>query len=277
MKTWQIQPGSSWRGATFKELVEYKDLLFRLTRKEFLGSYQQTLLGPIWILLQPIITVLTFVLVFNNILGLSTNGVPPFLFNLTGITLWNLFSEIFLNTSKTFTQNALIFNKVYFPRIIAALSALLLQLILFSIQLLLLIVVYLIYYFKGVYHLDPENLIYMFPAIIVTTGIGFGLGLLFSVITGKYRDLLAMLQLIVRLLLFICPVFYSLQMVPSKVKWLVGINPLSIQFELFRLSFLGATHISMAQFIYSFLVMVFVLLAGIFLFNKWCDRLMDVI
>ena len=135
---WEIKPQTTWLGVSFKELYSYKDLLFRLVRKEFLMYYHQTLLGPFWLLLQPILTVFTYVLIFNKVIRLPTDGIPPFLFYLSGITLWNLFSDIFLGTSTTFAQNAHIFSKVYFPRIIAPLSIVLVQCARFLIQLLLL-------------------------------------------------------------------------------------------------------------------------------------------
>lgn len=274
---WEIKPGTSWWSVNIKELYTYKDLLFQLTRKDFLGLYQQTLLGPFWVLLQPLLTVFTYVLVFNKFIGISTGTVPPFFFNLMGITLWNLFSEVFLQTSKIFSQNAEIFVKVYFPRIIVALSSLLLQLILFSIQLLLLIVVYLFFIVTHKVSFDISHIGFIIPAIIVTSGIGFGGGLIFSVLTAKYRDLLPLIQLIIRLLMFVCPVFYSLEMIPKKLQWLVNINPLSAPFEFFRFAFTGRGDLNGLHFFYSAGFMIVIVCFGIALFNKMSDRLMDVI
>jgi lipopolysaccharide transport system permease protein len=274
---WEIKPETSWFGISFKEVYAYKDLLSGLTRKEFLGLYHQTLLGPFWALLQPLLTVLTFVLVFNTVIGISTGGVPPFLYNLIGVTLWTLFSEVFLNVSKTFTQNAQVFSKVYFPRIIVALSNLWLQFILYGIQLILLAVVFLCYLVWGQIHVNPINMLLILPATIITAGIAFGGGLIFSVLTAKYRDLLAIVQLIVRLLMFLCPIFYSLAMVPKKVKWLVELNPLSAQFEVFRFAFTGKGGVTEMQFLYSLVFMVVLVIGGVLLFNKMSDKLMDVI
>jgi lipopolysaccharide transport system permease protein len=274
---WEIKKSSSWFGASFKELYAYKDLLFRLTRKDFLGMYQQTLLGPFWVLLQPLLTVVTYVLIFNDIIGISTGGVPPLLFNLIGITLWNLFSEIFLKTTSTFTQNSQVFSKVYFPRIIVALSTLWLQILLFSIQLLLLIVVFLFFTFTGRVETNISYLFTAIPAIIITAGIGFGGGLIFSILTAKYRDISSLLQLIIRLLMFVCPIFYSLSIVPAKLKWVVNLNPLSSQFELFRLAFLGNGNVSVLQCVYSAVCMVLLVFFGVMLFNKMSDKLIDVL
>ena len=274
---WEIKPETSWRNISFVELYSYKDLLLQLTRKDFLGLYQQTLLGPFWVLLQPLLTVLTFVVVFNNVIGIPTGGVPPFLFNLIGITLWNLFSEIFLQTSKTFIQNAEIFSKVYFPRIIVALSTLWLQLLLFGIQLLLLIAVYLYYFFTGQVDFNAVQGLLIFPLIAITAGIGFGGGLIFSVLTAKYRDLLSLIQVLIRLLMFICPVFYTLSMVPQKFLWLVNINPLSALFEYFRFAFLGVGSINEIQLLYSIGFMVVIVFFGIMLFNKMSYKLIDIL
>tara|TARA_R110000851_G_scaffold232822_1_gene385405 strand:+ start:41 stop:907 length:867 start_codon:yes stop_codon:yes gene_type:complete len=274
---WEIKPETSWRNISLVELYSYKDLLLQLTRKEFLGLYQQTLLGPFWVLLQPLLTVLTYVVVFNKVIGIPTGGVHPFLFNLIGITLWNLFSEIFLQTSKTFIQNAEIFSKVYFPRIIVALSTLWLQLLLFGIQLLLLVATYLFFFLNGQVDFNPGQGLLIFPVIAVTAGIGFGGGLIFSVLTAKYRDLLSLIQVVIRLLMFVCPVFYTLNMVPQKLQWLVNINPLSVLFEYFRFAFLGIGSVNEIQLLYSIGFMLVILFFGILLFNKMSDKLIDIL
>jgi lipopolysaccharide transport system permease protein len=274
---WEIKPKTSWLGTSLKELFSYKDVLFRLVRKDFLASYQQTLLGPFWIVLQPLLTVLTYVLVFYKVIGISTQGTPAFLYYMTGVTLWSLFSEVFLGVSVTFNKNIGIFSKVYFPRIIAPLSAVLLQLLRFGIQLFLLFIVMLIYFFAGKATIFPANLLLIIPSVIIVTGIGLGSGLFFSILTAKYKDLNGMLQLFIRLLMFICPVFYSMRIVPKKVRWMVEANPLSSQFELFRYALIGKGDVSGQQFFYSVCVMLFLLTAGVLLFNKTGDKLIDVV
>ncbi|MBA2562696.1 MAG: ABC transporter permease [Chitinophagaceae bacterium] len=274
--SWEIKPETTWLGSGFRELLSYKDLLFRLVRKEFLTSYQQTLLGPFWVLLQPILTVITYVLVFNKVIRIPTDGVPPFLFYIIGITLWNLFSELFLNTSLTFKNNVSIFSKVYFPRILAPLSTLLLSGIRFLIQLLLLVIVLMYCYFSNKLQLNLSNIFLILPVIIITSGIAFGAGLILAILTVKYKDLTNLVRLFIRLLMFVCPIFYSLSMVPAKHQWLVNLNPLSSQFEFFRYAFLGRGQISGLQFIYSGVFMILLVIAGIAIFNKFTDKLMDV-
>jgi ABC-type polysaccharide/polyol phosphate export systems, permease component len=274
---WEIKTETSWFGVSMRELYAYKDLLFRLVRKDFLSSYQQTLLGPFWLMFQPLVTVIIYVLVFHAVIGVSTEGIPAFLYYLIGITLWNLFSNILLNTSYAFVQSAHIFEKVYFPRLISPFSILILNLLRFGIQfLLLLLAAGYFYVFKKV-DFNPGYLLFTVPVIIITSCLGFGAGLIFSIITVKYKDLLNLLDLFTRLLMFICPIFYSLAIVPKNVKWLVYLNPLSSQFEMFRYAFLGKGTFHYVDILYSIGFMICLLFAGIAIFNKWSDKLIDVV
>ncbi|ANE49629.1 ABC transporter permease [Flavisolibacter tropicus] len=275
--SWVIKPQTPWLGASLAELISYKDLLLRLVRKEFLTSYQQTLLGPLWVLVQPLLTVATSILIFNKVIGISTDGVPPVLYYLTGITLWGLFSDIFTNTSLTFIQNEKVFSKVYFPRIISPLSIVLLNLFRFSIQLVFLIITIIYYYLTGQVELHISTWIIAFPMILLTIMMGFGAGMFFSVITAKYRDLTHLLQLLIRLLMFVCPVFYPLSIVPEKHKWLMNLNPLTTQFELYRYAFLGTGTFTPNQIIYSVVGSIVLLSGSMLLFNRMSDKLIDVV
>ncbi|RPD51598.1 ABC transporter permease [Paracnuella aquatica] len=274
---WVIKPETSWLGASFKELLQYRDLLSRMVRKEFLLRYQQTLLGPVWVVIQPLLTMAIYLVVFNKVIGLSTLGVPPVLFYLTGINLWNLFSDIFNGTSGTFVANANVFSKVYFPRLIIPLSVVALHLLRFAIQMGFLILFYLYFFATDRIEFSGLQVLYIIPAVITVSGIALGSGLIFSILTAKYRDLSNMIGIINSLLMFVCPVFYSLSIVPEKVKWLVDINPLSGQFELFRLAILGKGMVGTGQVLYGIAFMVVILLSGILFFNKTGDRLMDVV
>ena len=274
---WEIKPRRTWFEVNFRELVAYKDLLFRLVRKEFLLRYQQTLLGPVWVLIQPILTVTMYVLIFKRMLNISTLDTPPILFYLTGITLWSLFSDIFLGTASTFTHNAEVFNKVFFPRIIAPLSVMLLHGFRFLIQLFLVIIVLLYYYIQGDIALPYTTFLISIPVVIVTALMGLGGGLIFSVITAKYRDLSNLLNLITGLLMFACPIFYPLSFAYQKIQWLIYANPLSSLFELFRYAFLGKGEFSLLHISYSFLMMILLVVSGFLLFNKKGDELMDVV
>jgi lipopolysaccharide transport system permease protein len=273
---WEIKPNSNWFELNLRELFHYKDLLLRMVRRDFLMLYQQTLLGPVWIILQPLLTVLTYILIFDKVMGFPTNGVPSFLFYLTGITLWNLFADIFTGTASIFISNANIFSKVYFPRMIVPLSTTLLHFARLGIQLVLLFVVILFFHFTGRYELQGNWLISIVP-MLMAAGIGLGCGLIFSVLTARYRDLVNLLHLLVRLLMFVCPIFFSLSQVPEKYQWVINLNPLSPLFEMFRYAFLGVGAFNMWQLVYSAGTMLVLLLGGMLLFNKKADALMDVV
>jgi len=274
---WEIKPQTSWFGTNFRELYAYKDLLFRLVRKEFLLRYQQTILGPLWVLIQPDLTVFVFVVVFNRVIKVSIPDIPPPLFYLSGITLWTLFSDLFSGTSSTFSANVEVFNKVYFPRLIAPLSVTFLHCFRFLIQLSLLMIVLLFYYFTGKIEVDFLRMFWMIPAVIICIGFGLGGGLIFSILTAKYRDLANVLGMIISMLMFICPIFYSMVTVTSSVHWLAYINPLTPLFELFRYAVFGIGKFTGMQILYSCLCMFLMLGYGILLFNKKGDQLIDVL
>jgi lipopolysaccharide transport system permease protein len=274
---WQITPRTGWLELNIKELFRYKDLLFRLVRRDFLMLYQQTLLGPAWIILQPLLTVFTFMLIFSLIIKVPTNGVPAFLFYLTGITLWNLFADIFVGTATIFTSNSQVFSKVYFPRLIVPLSTTLLHFSRLIVQLLLLIAVILFYHFSGRYTTHPSNWVISIIPLLITGGIALGCGLIFSVLTARYRDLMNLLHLGVRLLMFICPIFFAVSLVSEHLRWIVYLNPLTPLFEVFRYAWVGEGTFTVAQVGASFGVMILLLAGGIILFNKKADSLLDVV
>ncbi len=274
---WTISAKTSWIGDTFREMITYRNLLLRLVRKDLLVSYHQTLLGPLWILLNPLLSVCVYLLVFHRVMGIPTEGIPPVLFYLSGITLYNLFSEILLNTSLSFTANAPVFNKVYFPRLIAPLSIVLTSLFRFCFQLLFLLIASFYYVSLGELVIKPAQLLYALPVITMVAALAFGAGLIFSVITAKYRDLNGLLTHIVRLLMFVCPVFYSLALVPSHLHGLVNLNPLTSQFEMFRYAFFDVGHFMQATLLYSGVVTTLILIGGMLIFNKMGDKLIDVL
>lgn len=274
---WEIKPHGKWLGINLKELFAYKDLLFRLVRKEFLLRYQQTILGPVWVVIQPLLTVMIYVVVFNKVIKVPIPNVPPVLFYLSGITLWTLFSDIFNATASTFSTNIEVFNKVYFPRLIAPLSISILHLLRFLIQLVLLILILLYYYFTDGIELNSINILSAIIPVVITVGFGLGGGLIFSIITAKYRDLSNMISLFINLLMFVCPIFYSTQLVSENIRWIVNINPLSPLFEMFRYSFLGVGQFTFLNIVYSSIIMLVLLVFGILLFNKKGDELIDVV
>lgn len=275
---WVIESKSSYFNLDLKELAYYRHLLFRLVRKEFLVNYQQTLLGPLWILFQPLLTMITYVFVFNKIIGVPNGKLPPALFYFCGIVVWNFFNESFTSTSRTFRDNIHIFSKVYFPRLIVPLSVIITQFFRFLIQLGLLILILLYFIlFKG-FTVKFNALLLAIPLVMLTIGmISLSLGLIFSVITAKYRDLGNFVDIFTRVLLFITPVIYPLGSVKESIRWIVQLNPLSSLFELFRLCLLGEGTVSVPQLLYSVIFMIVSLLLAILLFNKQGSKLIDVI
>lgn len=276
---WKIEAKSGYWDLDFKELLSYRHLLGRLVRKEFLINYQQTLLGPLWILFQPLLTLVTYVFVFNKIIGVSIGGkLPPVLFYFAGIVLWNLFNDSFFAISKTFRDNIHIFSKVYFPRLIVPFAAITTQFLRFLIQLGLLIVL-LIYFmvFKG-FNVTFNWYLAALPLVIAGVGmISMSLGLIFSIITAKYRDLSNFLDIFIRILIFVTPVIYPLSTVKESIRWIVELNPLTPLFELFRLGLLGEGTVGAGQLLYSLAFILISTLAAVMIFNKQSSKLIDVI
>lgn len=274
---WEIKPESFWLQWQWPQLWTYRHLLLRIARRDFLIHHQQTLLGPLWIIFQPMIVLVIYLLIFEKAVGLSTDGLPPTLFYLSGIILWTLFSECFTGTAFTFIQNGTLFGKVYFPRLIIPLSSVLVNLIRFAIQFSIFFILLLL--------IEPSRITghpllwmsCMLLSIILIAGTGLGLGLVFSILTAKYRDLVNVIHLIVRLLMFATPVIYPLSIVHPDVRGWVNLNPLCSPVELFRFGFLGEGTFTELQILYSALCMVLLILAGTLLFNKFGNKLQDVI
>lgn len=275
---WQIDNRTSFWSHSIRELWTYKHLLAGLVRRNFILNYQQTVLGPLWIMFQPIVTLVTYVLVFNKIVGITTGSLPPVVFYASGIILWNFFSDSFTGTANTFRDNAQVFSKVYFPRIIMPISVISTHFLRFLMQLFMFLII-IGYYsvFEGL-SLQTNLWILAFPlAILLIGAFGLGIGLLFSVVTAKYRDINNLVALGVRLLMFVTPVIYPMSAVPENTRWMLSLNPLTPYFELFRLSLLGEGYVTPYQILYSIVFTLLLLLGAVLLFNKQGDKLIDVV
>lgn len=275
---WVINSKTSYLGTPLAEIWSYRHLLVSFVRKSFLVQYQQTVLGPAWILLQPLLTLLTYVLIFGKVVGLSTGSIPPVLFYFSGIILWGFFSDSFSGTSGTFRDNASVFNKVYFPRLIVPISILCTQLIRFAIQLfiLVLMIAYQALFNNYSPSLGPQLLLLPIP-IMAIGAVGLGTGLIFSVLTAKYRDFASIVTLGIRLLMFATPVIYPLTMLPQNRRWIIELNPLTPFFELFRLSLLGEGVVNTFHLALSLFFITILLVGALLLFNKKGDTLIDII
>jgi lipopolysaccharide transport system permease protein len=275
---WQIENRTSWWGSSVAELWEYRHLAVGLVRRDFLLIYQQTILGPFWVLLQPVLTLVTYVLVFGKVVGMSTGSVPPALFYFAGIVLWNLFNDTFLGIAATFRDNAQIFSKVYFPRLIVPISRLAGHFFHFGIQLgLLLLVLGWYVLFRGLPVPSASSLVLVPVAILLVGVISLGLGLLFSVITAKYRDMVHLISMGVRLFMFLTPIIYPVDQVSERWRWVVLLNPLTPLFELFRRALFGQGSVQFSHLTYSGLFAGMLLLAALLVFNKQGDKLIDIL
>ncbi|TWU16977.1 ABC transporter permease [Allorhodopirellula heiligendammensis] len=271
-----IEPHSSLLSLQLGEVWRYRDLLYLFTRRDIVSFYKQTILGPIWFFIQPIFTTLVYVLVFGKIAGLSTDGLPQILFYLCGITFWNYFSECFNKTATVFKDNAPLFGKVYFPRIISPLSIVISNLLRFAIQFSLFLVIFVWYWAKGEIH--PNSMVMLFPIIVFTmAAMGLGFGMLFSAMTTKYRDMVFLLTFGVQLLMYATPVIYPFSQMPESVAKYLAWNPLAPLFEATRYGFLGAGNFTSLGIIYSVIFAVVLFLFSTVIFNRVERTFMDTV
>lgn len=263
-----IQPHTNLLDLRLGELWRYRDLVMLFVRRDFVSTYKQTVLGPIWFFIQPLLTTLTYVIVFGNIAKLPTDGVPMLVFYMAGITVWNYFSQTLTSISTVFTTNAQLFGKVYFPRLTMPLSVVLANLVRFGIQFGLFLVIWGFYLLKG-NTLHPNWLMALTPVLVVIMGLqALGLGMIFSALTTKYRDLAMLLTFGIQLLMYATPVIYPLSSLPEKYKWLILANPMSAVVESFRYAFLGSGTFRWEYLGYSALVTATILVIGTVIFNK---------
>jgi lipopolysaccharide transport system permease protein len=274
-----IRPKRHAFDINFKEIWAYRDLLKMFVKRDIITVYKQTVLGPIWFIVQPIMTTLIYLVVFGNIAKLSTDGVPQPLFYLAGITIWNYFAESFNTTAKTFTENANIFGKVYFPRLIMPFAKVTSGLIKFAIQFVLFMVIFLYYIFTGDASVNPNWHIALLPVyLLLMAAYGLGAGIIFTSLTTKYRDLTFLLSFGVQLLMYASPVIYPISTVPEgKLKMLMLLNPFTPILEGFKYAFLGAGHFSWINLGYSIIVAIVLLVTGIVVFHKTERNFIDTV
>ena len=274
----EIEPATGLFDINWKELWQYRDLIMLFVKRDIVATYKQTILGPIWFFIQPILTTLTFVLIFGNIAGISTSGAPKLLFYLSGITLWNYFQECLLKTSETFITNQNIFGKVYFPRLAAPISIVISNLFKFGIQFGLFLLVWGYFLLQNSHQVTPNRTILLLPVyIFLMSGLGFSLGVLISSLTTKYRDLRFLVQFGVQLLMYATPIVYPLAIVPVKYQWLLKLNPITAIIEAFKYSFLGKGMFSLEGLLYSFLMMSITLFISTLVFNRVEKSFMDTV
>jgi lipopolysaccharide transport system permease protein len=273
-----ITPKKGIFDINLKELWRYRDLIMLFVRRDFVSTYKQTILGPIWFFIQPLFTTIIFIVIFTRIAKLSTDGVPPILFYLSGVTLWNYFSDCFSKTSNVFVANAGIFGKVYFPRLTSPISIVISNLIKFGIQITLFFSIYLYYIINHQIEFKISSTILLFPFLILIMALlGLGLGIIFSSLTTKYRDLSFLLQFGIQLLMYASPVIYPLSSAEGKLKTILQLNPITPLIESFRHIMFGQGMIDINGLLYCVAFTFVALFSGIVIFNQVEKSFMDTV
>ena len=274
-----IKPKSSLWDINIKEIWNYKDLLFLFVKRDFVSTYKQTILGPLWFFIEPIFTTFIFTIIFGKLASIPTDGIPPLLFYMCGITCWNYFSECLKKTSNTFVENASIFGKVYFPRIIQPISVIISSLIKLSIQLFLFLL------FLGFYmHMNvvkPNIYVLAFPILVILMGgLGLSFGIIISSLTTKYRDMRFLVVFGIQLFMYATPVVYPLSLARTQLgsySWIAVANPMTGIIEAMKYAFLGQGIFNWFYLLYSSIFMIVFLSIGILIFNKVEQNFMDTV
>ena len=269
-ETWDlvITPRKKWYDLQLRDIWRYRDLITLFVRRDFVSRYKQTILGPLWLIIQPIISSLIYTIVFGNIARLPTDGLPQMLFYLSGTVLWHYFSNCLTGTSQTFIQNAHIFGKVYFPRLVMPISIVISNLITLAIQFTLFISFWAFFFARGAeIHITSWAL--AFPLLVfLMAGLGLGLGIIISSLTTKYRDLNYLVGFGVSLWMYITPIIYPVSSIPQKWQWVANINPITPIIETLRMGFLGQGDASRQRLAYSFGCTLLLLFIGAVIFNR---------
>ena len=273
-----ITPRTNLLDVRLEEVWKYRDLLWLFVRRDFIAQYKQTILGPIWHIIQPVFTTIIFLFLFGRIANIPTDGIQPVLFYMSGISIWNYFATCLTSTSNTFLANAGIFGKVYFPRLILPLSIILSNIVRFGIQFGLLIIIMIWYHFHGVPIKFTGHWIFVPLLVLLMAGMGLGLGVIISSLTTKYRDLSILLGFAVQLGMYATPIAYPLSFLQNKgYAKIIAINPLSPVVECFRYCLFGKGSFTMLTLGYSAAFMVIVLFFGTVLFNRVEKSFMDIV
>lgn len=276
-----IEANTSLWNIDLRELWRYHDLIRMYVKRDIVTLYKQTILGPLWFVIQPLITTIMFMIVFGGIAGISTDGLPQPLFYMAGLLCWNYFADCLNKCSQTFTANQNVFGKVYFPRLVVPLSITISNLVKMGVQFGLFLIIYFFYICKGM-EVHITSYIFFLPLLVLMlAGLGLGFGLLITSVTTKYRDLTFLVQFGVQLWMYATPVIYPLSNLSTgraaQYLWLMKLNPLTSILETFKLAFLGTGTFSWGYFSYSFASTIIVMVLGMLVFNKVQRSFMDVI
>lgn len=272
-----LRPKSGWFEVNIAELWHYRDLIGLFVWRDFVSVYKQTILGPLWYIIQPLLTTVVFTVVFGKVAKLSTDGLPPFLFYLSGVIAWRYFADCLNNTSNTFVSNAHIFGKVYFPRLTVPVSVVISNLIAFGIQFILFLVFF-IYYWKNSSVIHPQLALLLLPILIIQmAALGLGFGIIVSSMTTRYRDLTYLVGFGVQLWMYVTPVVYPASSLPDKWRFILILNPMAPVIEAFRYAFLGTGSINIQSWLISLAITACILFSGVILFSRVEKSFMDTI
>ena len=272
-----IKPKTSLLDIDLKNVWRYRDLIYMYVKRDIVVQYKQTILGPVWYFVQPILTTIMFMFVFGGIAQISTDGMPQPLFYMAGLLLWNYFSSCFTASSDIFGSNSAVFGKVYFPRLVVPISAIISNLLKMLIQLVLFIIIYVYFVIKGAPVYINWALL-LFPVLVVMTALhGMSWGLVISSLTTKYRDLKFLISFGVQLLMYATPIIYPLSASPEKYRWILELNPLTPIMEAFKYSCMGCGALSWSGLLYSFIFMMTSLFFGIVIFSRQEKTFMDTV
>jgi len=274
----RIRPNTSWFSIDWKEIIEYKDLLWLLVQRDFTAIYKQSILGPIWFVLQPLATTVVFTVIFGSIAKISTESLPPFIFYMSGTVLWNYFQGVMNGVSGVLIVNAGIFSKVYFPRLLVPFSLVVSNLGQFILNFLMFVGFYLYYYYFTPANIHPSFWIGLLPLLVIQcAAIGLGVGLWLSALTVKYRDLRFALPFFSQLWMYATPIVYPVSLVPEQWRWIVALNPMAGVVELNRFIFFGLGSVSQDILMVSFFASLLLLVSGLLIFNRVQRTFVDTI
>ena len=272
-----IKPKSGWFNIEIGEILRYKDLITLFVKRDFVTFYKQTILGPLWYIIQPLFNTLVFTLIFGKVAKIPTDGLPPFLFYLSGTVVWSYFSHCLNETSNTFTTNAEVFGKVYFPRIAVPISVALTAVFQFLIQFAIFLGFLSYFWYKGS-NINPTIYIITLPLIVLHMAIlSIGFGMMISALTAKYRDLAFAMSFMIQLWMYLTPIVYPLSQVPEKYRLFILINPMTAVVESFRGAFLGVNSITPQELLFSIFLSILFFISGIVIFSRVERTFMDTV
>lgn len=273
-----IKPKTGWFDIKLKEIWHHRDLLFMFIKRNYKSAYKQTILGPLWFLITPLMTSSVFTVVFGKIAQISTDGVPQFLYYMAGNTAWAYFSTCLTSTSSTFTANAGLFGKVYFPRLITPLSTVIYAMLSFVLQLVLMIALMIYFSFSSPGCIRPNGCIALVPLMVVQMALlGMGTGIIISALTTKYRDLSILVGFGVQLWMYATPIVYPLSAVPAQLRKIAALNPMTPIVNNFKYAFLGCGSFELASWLVSWAVTLILLFLGIIIFSRIEKTFLDTV